>query len=184
MSLSAEVLNLLARNRFSIPIACGGVALFIFVYQRELDPPPATSIELIEVEASALGTLQVNVMGRRNNVAVAQRDAGYAIEYSPRQPAPGTGLLGPVRRTFASELELTAAELRWIKGHGPSYRIGLIRDQVVSIASLTQPLIEYERYMRVAAGKRDLWRLYGVLVLTLGAALYALGRHRHLRADA
>ena len=89
-----------------------------------------------------------------------------------------------MRKLFAAELELTAPELKWIKGHGPSYRIGIVRDQVVSIASMAQPLIKYERYQRSAAAKRNLWRVYGLVVLALGAGAYVLGSRRHGRADA
>ena len=184
MGLSTAALNFIARNRFSLPVACGVAALFILVYQAELGPPPAESIELVEVEASAIGTLQINVMGRRDNVAVAQREAGYAIEYTPRRKSPDLPVPMSMRKLFAAELELTAPELKWIKGHGPSYRIGIVRDQVVSIASMAQPLIKYERYQRSAAAKRNLWRVYGLVVLALGAGAYVLGSRRHGRADA
>ena len=184
MRIPAAALNFVARNRFSIPIACGVAAIFIYVYQAEINPPPLESIELIDVEASAVGMLQINVMGRRDDVAVAQREAGYAIEYMPTNSASSPIRSQPVRMTFASELELTAPELKWIQGHGPSYRIGVLRGKVVSIASKTQPLIGYERYASSAAFKRDRWRVYGVLVLMLGGVAYAIGHRHHARTDA
>ena len=86
--------------------------------------------------------------------------------------------------TFAPELELTAPEMKWIQGHGPSYRIGVLRGEVVSIASKAQPLIRYERYASSAAVKRDRWRVYGLLMLMLGVGAYVIGHRHHARADA
>ena len=170
-----------ARNRFALAIACICAALFIYRYQSELDPVPRSAIEVKDIVANAIGMLQIQVRGRQEPATIAQRDAGFAVEYTTSQSSP---LFGPVRTLFSSELAITDAEIRWIRGHGPRYRIGIARQEIVIIESETQPLIRYERYSLLSAAKRDRWRTIGALVFALGVALYAAGRCFHVKAAA
>jgi len=178
------VLEFTARNRVSLAISCFLAAVFMYVYQAELDPPPVGSIEVQDVVASAVGSMEVYVRGRRDDVKVARREAGFGMEFTP---IVGKEALSPplvARMQFASELELTAAEINWIRGHGPTYRIGIIRQQVVFIGSKTQPLIPYERYAKAASSLQGLWKALAVFAVVLGFGLYAAGHTIHRRADA
>jgi hypothetical protein len=180
----APVLNYIARNRLALAIACFAATPFIYRYQAELDPLPPDAIEVLEAESHVIGTLEVQVRGRREQATVARRDAGFAMEYIPRQDLSAVGAASPVRMMFATELALTEAEIRWIRGHGPQYRIGIARNEIVTIGSTTQPLISYERYSLLAAAKRDRWRVFGALAIVLGVTLYAIGHWRHAKTDA
>jgi hypothetical protein len=166
------------RNSVELATVCFLATFFIFRYQAELDPLPLDAVAFEDIQALGIGMLEISVLGRNEHVTVAKRDAGYAIEYVPQRPTVESASTGPKRAFFSPELTLSEAEVRWIRGQGPLYRVGMAHDEIVTVESNTQTLIPYDRYIQRAARKRDLWRAVGILVFAFGVLSFALRLRR------